>query len=55
MTSVALSSRFDRGEKVRFVARADNLGRPNDPWGDPRAVYLQHASDPIAWWNPGSP
>ena len=43
---------YDRGENVRFVARPDNLGRPPDPWGDPRAVYLQHASDPIAWWNP---
>lgn len=52
MTSVALSSRFDRGENVRFVARPDNLGRPDDPWSTPRAVYLQHASDPIAWWNP---
>ena len=32
--------------------RPDNLGRPHDPWGKPRVVYLQHASDPIAWWNP---
>ena len=30
---------------------SDNLGRPPDPWGHPRVVYLQHASDPIAWWN----
>ena len=30
------------------------LARPNDPWGHPRVVYLQHASDPIAWWNAGS-
>jgi uncharacterized membrane protein len=43
---------YDKGENVRFVARPDNLGRPNDPWGAPRAAYLQHASDPIAWWNP---
>jgi uncharacterized membrane protein len=43
---------FDQGENIRFAARADNLGRPADPWGDPRIVYLQHASDPIAWWNP---
>ena len=32
-------------------ARSD-LSRPNAPWGTPRVVYLQHASDPIAWWNP---
>ena len=43
---------FDKGENVRFAARSDNLGRPADPWGNPRVVYLQHASDPIAWWNP---
>ncbi len=43
---------YDKGENVRFVARPDDLGRPPDPWGRPRVVYLQHASDPIAWWNP---
>jgi uncharacterized membrane protein len=43
---------YDKGDNVRFVAKADNLNRPADPWGKPRAVYLQHASDPIAWWNP---
>ena len=42
---------YDKGENVRFAARADNLGRPPDPWAEPRVVYLQHASDPIAWWN----
>lgn len=43
---------FDNGENARFVAEPQNLGRPSDPWGKPRVVYLQHASDPIAWWNP---
>jgi uncharacterized membrane protein len=43
---------YDKGESVRFAARSDNLDRPDDPWGTPRVVYLQHASDPIAWWNP---
>ena len=42
---------YDKGENARFAARSDNLGRPPDPWGKPRVVYLQHASDPIAWWN----
>jgi uncharacterized membrane protein len=42
---------YDKGDNVRFSARAENLSRPPDPWGHPRAVYLQHASDPIAWWN----
>jgi uncharacterized membrane protein len=43
---------YDKGENVRFAARAENLGRPQAPWQTPRVVYLQHASDPIAWWNP---
>lgn len=43
---------YDKGENVRFAARAEDLGRPDDPWGNPRVVYLQHASDPIAWFNP---
>jgi uncharacterized membrane protein len=43
---------YDTGENSRFVARADNLQRPDDPWGTPRVVYLQHASDPISWWSP---
>ena len=43
---------YDRGDNVRFAARPDNLDRPQSEWGHPRAVYLQHASDPIAWWNP---
>ncbi len=43
---------FDDGQNIRFAARPDNLGRPDKPWGYPRVVYLQHASDPISWWNP---
>src|SRR4029079_12622900 len=43
---------YDKGENVRFVARPANLDRPSDRWSTPRAVYLQHASDPIAWWTP---
>ncbi len=43
---------FDDGANIRFAARPENLGRPEQPWGNPRIVYLQHASDPITWWNP---
>lgn len=43
---------FDDGANVRFAARAENLNRPDKPWGNPKIVYLQHASDPIAWFNP---
>ncbi|TGD85562.1 hypothetical protein BayCH28_21295 [Mycolicibacterium sp. CH28] len=43
---------FNEGANIRFAARPDNLGRPDTRWGNPRIVYLQHASDPITWWNP---
>lgn len=43
---------YDKGENVRFAAEPTDLERPDDPWGEPRVVYLQHASDPIAWWSP---
>jgi uncharacterized membrane protein len=43
---------YQQGDNIRFVARPGNIGRPDAPFGDPRVLYLQHASDPIAWWNP---
>lgn len=44
---------YEQGETVRFGARApEDLPRPAAPWGRPRMVYLQHASDPITWWSP---
>lgn len=43
---------YDKGAYVRFAARPEDLDRPDHPWETPRVVYLQHASDPIAWWNP---
>jgi len=44
---------YDHGRFVRFVARPGDLNRPELQWNTPRVVYLQHASDPIAWWRPG--
>ncbi|BBX72363.1 alpha/beta-hydrolase family protein [Mycobacterium shinjukuense] len=43
---------YDDGHNVRFAARPEDLQRPDAHWGRPRVVYLQHASDPIAWWTP---
>ncbi|MGE2815431.1 alpha/beta hydrolase [Mycobacterium heidelbergense] len=43
---------YNDGKNVRFVARPSNLARPDSTWGHPRVVYMQHASDPIAWWTP---
>ncbi|RAU98072.1 alpha/beta hydrolase [Mycolicibacter senuensis] len=43
---------YHDGLHVRFVSQPGDLTRPSTPWSTPRVVYLQHASDPIAWWNP---
>ena len=48
---------LDDGRHIRFAGRpeqldADEYGRPLGTWAFPRVVYLQHASDPVAWWSP---
>ena len=43
---------YYQGQNVRFVDEPRDLQRPDEPWGQPRVVYLQHASDPIAWFSP---
>jgi uncharacterized membrane protein len=42
----------DQGRTVRFADQASDLAKPPGPWGQPRLVYLQNASDPIVWWSP---
>lgn len=43
---------IDRGRQVRFWdAGGDPPGVGSD-WETPRVLYLQHASDPVAWWSP---
>ena len=43
---------YQQGQTVRFGATSADLDNPPTPWGSPRIVYLQHASDPIVWWSP---
>lgn len=43
---------YNNGRQVRFIAEKKDLARPDAPWDFSRMVYLQHASDPIAWWSP---
>ncbi len=40
-----------RGRTVRFTAEQDGLTRSPGPWGPTRIVYLQHASDPVVFFN----
>lgn len=41
----------DGGANVRFAASAADLDVADGPWGTPRVVFWQHASDPITWWS----
>lgn len=40
------------GATVRFGAAGDEFAGPSTPWGNPRVAYLQHANDPVVWWDP---
>lgn len=47
----------DDGAHVRFAGgpdelTADEYGRRLGEWSHPRVAYLQHPSDPVAWWSP---
>ena len=44
---------YDDGQQrpVRRSPKRSGSARTRS-WGRPRVVYLQHASDPIAWWTP---
>ena len=47
---------IDGGRHIRFATRPQELwetfgGEPLGEWEHPRVAYLQHASDPIVWWD----
>lgn len=42
----------NNGKTVRFAGESKDLENPTTEWQKPRAVYLQHGSDPIVWWSP---
>ena len=49
---------YDNGRHVRFAGAPEDLerdiyGRDLGPWGWPRVIYAQHASDPVVWWTTG--
>lgn len=55
--STSVAPVVDNGAHFRFAGdaaqlRADQFGRPLGDWSFPRVAYLQHPSDPVAWWSP---
>lgn len=41
---------FKDGEFIRFASQPVDA-QLDAPWGTPRTVFWQHASDPIVWWS----
>lgn len=50
--SPAWLPRFRDGSLIRFTARENALDLPDATWGPLRAVYIQHASDPMVFFSP---
>ncbi|NMH95911.1 alpha/beta hydrolase [Pseudonocardia acidicola] len=42
---------YGDGQTVRFAATPADLRAPDRSLPSPRAVFVQHASDPIVWWS----
>lgn len=42
---------YQQGRAVRFAANTEDLQEIDTTWGRPRILYMQHASDPVVWWN----
>jgi uncharacterized membrane protein len=40
------------GRTVRFMAEDTGVAGSDQPWGETRIVYLQHASDPVVFFSP---
>lgn len=43
---------YDDGLAVRFASDIDQVEGISGTWLEPRVLYLQHASDPVVWWDP---
>lgn len=42
---------YEKGVAVRFAANGADITSDTGTWQHPRILYLQHASDPVTWWN----
>ncbi|MBG6138490.1 alpha/beta hydrolase [Longispora fulva] len=50
--STAAAPVVDGGREVRFADGPDDLRGDLSGWAFPRVLYLQHATDPVVWWDP---
>ena len=37
---------------MRFADAPTDTVLTAEPWAAPHVLYLQHATDPVVWWNP---
>jgi uncharacterized membrane protein len=50
--SAAVQPVVDGGRAVRFWNADGDAPGVGAGWDSPRVLFLQHASDPVAWWSP---
>lgn len=42
---------YDGGRTVRFASNKEDITRNPETWRSPRVLYMQHASDPVVWFD----
>lgn len=42
---------YENGKNIRFAATNENIVKDTNTWSAPRALYMQHASDPVVWFS----
>ncbi len=42
---------YEGGQAVRFAASNADIQKDSDKWQYPRILYMQHASDPVVWFD----
>lgn len=42
---------YKNGKTVRFASTAEDIARNQENWEYPRVLYMQHASDPVVWFD----
>lgn len=42
---------YANGLFLRFATSGSEVRRARGPWMTPRVLYIQHASDPVVWWD----